>query len=126
MLTLELERETVAILDDAVEAAAAGATAVVVVAGTRLGTTMEAVPELSWLNVYECQFPNSSWKQCTAPSDVSSWSVAKCVPGFPPTMLEILEGGDEFRRRKALLTARRRRRSSSVTKFKIELEQYSI
>ena len=112
VLTHELERDA---LLDVPEVAKGGCCLKWVVT---LGTTIEAVPELSWPKVYECQFPNSSWKQCTAPSEVSSWSVAMWVPGFvDPRMLEMgLEvteavgetNVDAIRNLSALLAALRR------------------
>lgn len=38
-------------------------------------------PVLFSSNVYVCQFPCSSWKQWTAPGEVSSCEMARWVPG---------------------------------------------
>lgn len=56
--------------------------------------TVLAVPVLSVPKLYECQLPNSSWKQWTAPSVVSEWFMARWTPAPPccrPNMLAIVE-----------------------------------
>ena len=65
ILTLELDLETPAIVAFLV-------VDVLALDDSAAGRPTLDTPALVWLNVYECQLPNSSWKQCTAPSVVSS------------------------------------------------------